>query len=283
MGSMNYKLIDCGNFRKLEKIGEYTVVRPSPAAVWAPAKASLWNSIDAEFVRFKDGNGEWKLHNKNLPEDILIQFALFQMKVKRTGFGHFGFFAEQEVNWLRLHSLIESSALQSFNVLNLFAYTGGATLACAKAGAFVTHVDASKTSVSWARENAEINQIERDSIRWMVEDVDLFVEREARRGNYYQGVILDPPSYGRGPKNQVWKIEESLVPLLTKIKSILAGDLQFILLSSHSPGYTPEALKNLLLSISNSESMTYEAQEMLISSESGVKLPSGASCFMIKK
>ena len=271
----NYKLLDCGNFRKLEQIGSYKIVRPSPAAVWRPIWAEeKWKNIDCEFKRFSDGNGEWRDRVK-IDDEWQVNFDFLKLNLKRTSFGHLGVFAEQMKNWQQLKAICEVQA-KPIKVLNLFAYTGGASIACALGGAQVTHVDASKTSVSWARENGELNGV--DNMRLLVEDVSVFVKREIKRGNKYQGVILDPPSYGRGPKNQVWKIEENLVELLSDLREVLAEDYQFVLISSHSNGYTPIALKNMLLNL-NIEKGEYLAEEMLVRAESGVSLPSGASCF----
>lgn len=276
--SQKYYLLDSGNFKKYECFGPYKIVRPSPAAVWSPFfKESAWE-CDAEFIRFNDGKGEWRIHNKKLPESWTLSFELFQMKIQLTPFGHMGVFVEQEENWKSIFKICKKKINSPMKVLNLFAYTGGASLACAIAGAEVVHVDASKTSVSWARENAELNNI--SNIKWIVDDVIDFVRREARRGNKYQGLILDPPSYGRGPKNQLWKIEEQLPELLAEIKKIAAEDLQFILLSSHSSGYSPISLQNLIIQDFSNYHLKYLNSEMLISMATikDIHLPSGASC-----
>jgi 23S rRNA (cytosine1962-C5)-methyltransferase len=195
-----------------------------------------------------------------------------------------GIFPEQDANWEILHNLIVKQKKNAeFNVLNLFAYTGGSTLACASAGAKVVHLDASKTSVAWARDNAQASGLGDKPIRWIVDDVQKFVEREVRRGNKYQGIILDPPSFGRGANNEVWQIEDHLVPLLANLKQILADDFVFILLSSHSNGYTPLALQNLLLGIVNNQEGTFEVGEMIVrEQDSGRVLPSGASALYVR-
>jgi 23S rRNA (cytosine1962-C5)-methyltransferase len=196
------------------------------------------------------------------------------MLLKFTDFGHLGLFAKQHANWQRLKEIAKPKPGESMRVLNLFAYTGGSTLACAHAGAEVVHLDASKTTVTWARENAEASGLGGCPVRWIVDDVKKFVEREQRRGSTYHGIILDPPSYGRGPKGQIWKIEDDLTDLLTVLVSLLDPDFKFFLLSAHSQGYTPVALKNMigpLLPTGN-----FDAHEMII--DGAVPLPSGASC-----
>ena len=200
--------------------------------------------------------------------------------IKLTDFGHLGIFAEQRANWLKLAGITaKTGSAREFRILNLFGYTGGSTLATAAAGAHVTHVDASKTSNAWARDNAEIRGLADKPIRWLTEDVKKFIDREIRRGSCYHGIILDPPSYGRGNKNEVWKIETDLPPLLEKLASLLADDFAFVLLSAHSNGYTPLALENLVQDMVREARGHYEAAEMVIEEVgTGRKLPSGASC-----
>jgi 23S rRNA (cytosine1962-C5)-methyltransferase len=207
-----------------------------------------------------------------------------KLVISLTDFGHLGIFPEQDTNWAKLHELIgRTKGDREINVLNLFAYTGGSTLACATAGAKVVHLDASKTSVAWARENADASGAADKPVRWIVDDVQKFVEREIRRGNKYQGIILDPPSFGRGANNEVWQVEDHLVPLLHNLKQILADDYLFILLSCHSNGYTPMALQNLLLDIVEPKSGRFEIGEMIIAEQdSGRVLPSGASALFVR-
>lgn len=285
---MSYKLLDTGNFQKLEQIGDYRVVRPAAQAVWRPRlPESEWKSADATFTRFSGGDGKWERRNRKLPESWNITIAdIGQMVIRLTDFGHLGIFPEQHANWYRMAKLVSErkAAVKEFNVLNLFAYTGGSTLACASGGASVAHVDASKTSVSWARENAEASKLVERPIRWLVDDVQKFVGREVRRGTKYHGIILDPPSYGRGPKGESWKIEEMLPPLLDDLEKLLADDYAFVLLSSHSTGYTPLALVNLLSEICSPKDGTFAAEEMVVAEEgSGRVLPSGASCFYVRR
>jgi len=283
--SNDYKLIDSGNFQKLEQVGPYRIVRPAAQAVWRPRlDESQWRSVDATFSRFSGGDGKWTIHNRSLPKKWTIEQGPVKLTISLTDFGHLGIFPEQDSNWETLNQLISKSRLnQEISVLNLFAYTGGSTLACATAGAKVVHLDASKTSVAWARENAEASGASDKPIRWIVDDVQKFVEREVRRGNKYHGIILDPPSFGRGSNNEVWQIEDHLVPLLDNLKQLLADDYLFILLSCHSNGYTPMALQNLLLQIVDAKKGRFEIGEMIVSEqESGRVLPSGASALYVR-
>jgi len=276
---MDYKLIDSGHFRKLEQVGPYRLIRPSAQAVWGVRDPELWQQFDAEFVRFSGGNGEWKIKNKSLPKKWTIQTGLNQFVISLTDFGHLGIFPEQYSNWNKLHQIVKDNN-SSMKVLNLFAYTGGSTFACASGGAEVVHLDASKTSVNWARENAEASGLGEAKVRWIVDDVQKFVEREVRRGSQYHGMILDPPTYGRGSKNEVWDIEKHLTLLLDQLKKIKAKDFKFILLSSHSPGYTPIALKNLLLDF-HKDLRFYESEMLIEEVASKRSLPSGTSCLAV--
>lgn len=282
----DYKLIDSGNFQKLEQVGPYRFVRPAAQAVWKPRLSDdEWKRVDATFVRFSGGDGKWTIHNRSLPKKWTIQQGPVKLVIALTDFGHLGIFPEQDANWDKLHALIrERKGDREINVLNLFAYTGGSTLACATAGAKVVHLDASKTSVSWARENADASGASDKPVRWIVDDVQKFVEREVRRGNKYQGIILDPPSFGRGTNNEVWQIEDHLVPLLENLGKILADDYLFVLLSSHSNGYTPMALQNLLHDIVNARDGEFDVHEMIIAEQdSGRVLPSGASALFVRR
>ncbi len=280
-----YKIIDSGGFKKLEQVGSYRIVRPSPQSVWAPSLASKdWSDVDAVFERFSGGDGAWTYHNPEIRQPFEVSIDQWKFLIKCTDFGHLGIFAEQRDNWNRLHRLIQKRvAGREFKVLNLFAYTGGMTIACAAGGAKVVHIDASKTSVSWARENAGIGGMSELPIRWIVEDVKKFVARELKRGSRYQGIVLDPPSFGRGNKNEVWKIESDLVGLLVQLNELLAEDFEFILLSAHSNGYTPQALTNLLQQTIKQTGCDFKHGEMLIPFGSGQSmLPSGAYSLMSK-
>jgi 23S rRNA (cytosine1962-C5)-methyltransferase len=263
------------------------MIRPSPQAVWQLTDESQWLKVDAEYCRFPGGDGTWKVHKK-FPENCVISISGLKFAIELTDFGHLGIFPEQEKNWTWIQERIESYSgrfpERPFKVLNLFAYTGGSTLAAAKAGAQVVHVDASKTSVAWARKNAAYNGLQERHIRWIIDDVRKFVAREVRRGNKYQAIILDPPSFGRGPTGESWKIEEHLVELFNDIGKIAAEDLNFIMLSSHSNGYTPLAMKNLLQSVVGDLQGEFLTEEMIIPEKGRPRcLPSGASCLFVRE
>lgn len=284
MGSI-YQLIDAGNFKKLEKIGPYLICRPSAQAVWRPDLGpETWGKVDAVFTRHSGGDGEWKVLNRQLPKEWPIEISGIKMMIRLTDFGHVGVFPEHH-DTDRITSIIKNkvSTGEEFRLLNLFAYTGAVSVCCAGAGAFVTHIDASKTSVNWARENAELSGLSDKPVRWIVDDVCKFVKREIKRGKSYHGVILDPPSFGRGPKGDVWKIEEHLSELLDDIKEVLTEDFSFIKLSAHSQGYTPIALENILsaiLSKKDVERGELSSFEMSVTSKAGLKrLPAGACAF----
>lgn len=294
MTTEDYRLLDTGGFQKLEKVGPYRIVRPSAQAVWRPRQPeAAWQDCDARFERYSGGNGRWFTHNEKMPESWKIQTCGVTFVIRLTPFGHLGIFPEQHDNWSRLRRLIEGrrSRKGETRVLNLFAYTGGATLACAAGGASVVHVDASKTSVSWARENAQASGLGESPIRWIVDDVQKFVGREVRRGRTYHGIILDPPTFGRGPKGKTWKIEEHLQDLLNDLAKLLADDYEFFLLTAHSPGYTPLSLQNLLGEVLGAQAGAWQTEEMVISEQtedpsaggSPRPLPSGASCMATRK
>ena len=270
----SYKLVDSGDFLKLEQVGPYTVVRPCPQAVWNPRlSASVWKKLDARYERFSGGQGKWHVFNKDMPKEWEVEIDSVLFKARLTDFGHLGFFVEHARRWAAIRDSLKSSQ-EPKRVLNLFGYTGAATIACLQGGAEVVHVDASKASVAWARENADLNDVSSRPVRWIVEDAQKFVSREVRRGNKYDGIILDPPSYGRGAKGEVWKIESDLPRLLESVFSLLEKD-SFVLLSSHSNGYTPQALENLFHG--QLKDFPRLAGEMLISEGDGERsVPSGA-------
>jgi 23S rRNA (cytosine1962-C5)-methyltransferase len=274
--SDEYLILDAGDFEKLEQVGPYRLVRPAASAVWSKTVApSEWTAAQIRFERASSGDGEWKTKG-NSPDFWDISVDELRFRLRLTSFGHLGIFPEQNQNWRQLSELVakHKSHLGECRVLNLFAYTGGSTLACAKAGAVVTHVDASKTSVSWAKENASLNDISDDRLRWIVDDVGDFVRREVRRGNTYHGIILDPPSYGRGPKKQLWKIEKDLMPLLGELKKITDPKFVFALLSSHSPGYSALGHENQLRQIFG-PNLSYESSELTLPTKNGPRVPSG--------
>tara|TARA_B100000749_G_scaffold280455_1_gene276663 strand:- start:102511 stop:103350 length:840 start_codon:yes stop_codon:yes gene_type:complete len=277
----DYEIIDCGDFEKLERIGSFRLRRPSPQAVWSRSlDRSEWKNHQAEFIRKSDGKGDWRNVSSDLPEDWDIDHFGVKMRMRRTGFGHIGAFFEQGPNWVEFRELCMNRGSNTpYRVLNLFAYTGGASIACAQSGAEVVHLDASKTSVQWAKENSELNELGDAPIRYIVDDVKSFVEREVRRENKYEAIILDPPSFGRGTKKQVWKIEDDMVPLLENLKLLKSENFHFISLSSHSQGYTPLALENLLKSFAPGET---SSKEMTVPFNNG-HLPAGATACLVSK
>ncbi len=283
----SYQLLDSGNFQKLEQVGPYRIVRPSLQAIWRPALADAeWTNADAKFVRFSGGDGEWQFKRGLKQDDWRISLANIVFNIKLTDFGHLGLFSEQRDNWEWIQSTLQRWSIESreLRVLNLFAYTGGSTLAAALGGAQVVHVDASKTSVAWARENALSSGLDSRPIRWIVEDVQKFVQRELRRGNTYHGIILDPPSYGRGPKGEIWKLEENLGAFMTDLAALLDKQFGFVLLSAHSPGLTPIALENILRDQFAERGGRYESAEMLIhAAQDRHSLPSGAYSLFVQE
>ncbi len=266
-----YHLIDAGEERKLEQIGSYRVTRQAAQAFWPKSgKGTQWKEVDAEHHRSSSGGGRWVFH-RQLPESWTIRYGSYRFVVKLTDFGHIGLFPEQRDNW----RWIASQTAAEMPVLNLFGYTGGSTLAAAGAGARVTHVDASRGVVSWARENAAVNQLGDRPIRWIVEDVVRYIERERKRGSTYEGLVLDPPSFGRGPRGQVWKIETDLLPLLFQIKKMM-NPFRFLLLSCHTPGYSARCLINIVRRVFSFPPEEMEAGEMVIPiDDTPLFLPSG--------
>jgi 23S rRNA (cytosine1962-C5)-methyltransferase len=265
---------------KLERVGEYTLVRPSPQAIWRPRlDRSEWAKADAVFNRTSDGEGSWDWRRKVKREfDIIYNNIAFSIRL--TNFGHLGLFPEQADNWNWMREVIRKRMAKTSNrnlhVLNLFAYTGGSTLACSQAGAHMIHLDAAKGVVDWARKNAKTCDLDERPIRWLVDDAVKFVEREVRRNHTYQGIIFDPPSFGRGPKGEVFKIEHDLMPLLEACKELLARDGLFLLYSCHTPGFTPLTLENQLAEAVAGRKGKLESGEMTVAERGGRKLPSGA-------
>ena len=240
----DYELLDCGNGEKLERWDTQYLVRPDPQAIWAtPRRNPAWKRANARYLRSQSGGGHWE--KKTLPESWKIRYRDLTFQVKPMNFKHTGLFPEQAVNWDFAMEKIRS-ADRPIRVLNLFAYTGGATVACAKAGASVCHVDAAKGMVQWARENAEASGIADRPVRWLVDDCLKFVQREQRRGRTYDGIIMDPPSYGRGPGGEVWKLEEQLYSLIGQCVPILTEKPLFFILNSYTTGLSPSVMEYLL-------------------------------------
>ena len=267
-----YKLLDTGNQEKLEQVGPYRLIRPALNAYWKPSlPSSEWKKADGHYFRSSKGGGNWDWKN-TLPESWNITYGGLNLISKPTDFGHLGFFPEQIRNWTWLTDYLKEQG--NINTLNLFAYSGGSTLAMAKGGAKVCHLDAAKGMVDWARENWQINKDIPDNVRWIADDVNKFVQKEIRRKNTYQGIVLDPPSFGRGSKGQVWKIEQHLIPLLYDCKKLMGQEPKFIILSMHSNGYSPISLERILGNIFPKSGST-SSGEMLIAEENGTSLPAG--------
>jgi len=251
-----YALRDSGNGMKLERFGQYTVARPDPTALWEPTLAhTIWENVDATFFKNKLTKGEhWK--NTNVAEDLwVVPYENIRMHLHLSPFKHTGLFPEQILNWQWFGPLI-SSAIKPPRVLNLFGYTGGATLYAATCGAQVTHVDASKPSITWARENQTLSNLQDAPIRWIIDDAYKFVTREARRGAQYDAIIMDPPSFGRDPKGKIFTFEKDVPKLLEAIHGILAPDPLFFLINSYAMGYSPTVIKNLLAHVLPLEKIT---------------------------
>ena len=241
----DYELIDAGGGERLERWGDVVLVRPDPQVIWqTPRENPLWERYDARYVRSSSGGGSWDIRKK-LPESWRIKYNDLIFHIKPMGFKHTGLFPEQAVNWDMMRDLITASG-RSIRVLNLFAYTGGATLACLAAGARVCHVDASKGMTAWARENAADSGLPFDLQRWIVEDCGRFVAREARRGNVYDGIIMDPPSYGRGPSGEVWQLEEQIHGLIEGAAALLSDNPLFFVVNSYSTGLSPSVMKYIM-------------------------------------
>ncbi len=275
MKQNEYLLIDSGDGEKLERVGNFTLIRSSPGSVYPKSKPELWNQYDARYIKNETGSGSWSFVKK-IPESFSVYFSGMQFKIKLTPFGHIGLFPEQEQNWDRIRIL--SKKKQNLEVLNLFAYSGASTIACLQSGMNVCHVDASKGMVEWARENAVLNQISDKPVRWIVEDVLKFVRREVKRGKSYQGFILDPPTFGRGSKGEVWKIEEDLPALLDELMILCNSSPDFVILSCHSQGFSPLTLERLVRSRIKSTG-EFQSSELTISEAHKQIYPSGYCSF----
>ena len=273
----DYEILDTSSGEKLERWGDYLLVRPDPQVIWnTPKKNAGWQKRNGHYHRSSKGGGEWEFFN--LPNEWEIRYGELTFRLKPFSFKHTGLFPEQAVNWEWFSALIRHAG-RPVKVLNLFAYTGGATLAAAKAGAQVTHVDASKGMVTWAKENAVSSGLGNAPIRWLVDDCVKFVEREIRRGNTYDAIIMDPPSYGRGPKGEIWKMEENIFPFLELTAQILSENALFCLINSYTTGLQPAVLTYMLhTAIVRRFGGHVTADEIgLPVRDSGLVLPCGAS------
>lgn len=273
----DYEVIDTSTGEKLERWGNYILVRPDPQVIWnTPKNNAGWRKKNGHYHRSVNGGGEWEFWN--LPEEWSIHYKELTFHLKPFSFKHTGLFPEQAVNWDWFSELIRNAG-RPIKALNLFAYTGGATLSAAKAGANVTHVDASKGMVAWAKENAAASGLKGAPIRWLVDDCVKFVEREIRRGNQYDAIIMDPPSYGRGPKGEIWKIEESIYPFIELTTQILTDKPLFYLVNSYTTGLQPAVLTYMIQTalVPRFGGVVESSEIGLPVSSNGLVLPCGAS------
>lgn len=277
----DYELIDCSEGERLERWGKYILIRPDPQVIWSTPKTNgLWYNADARYIRSSSGGGSWDVYKK-LPDVWQIGYSELKFNIKPMGFKHTGIFPEQAVNWDMTACVIADAHRNDIKMLNLFAYTGGATVSAMNAGATVTHVDASKGMVQWAKENAESSGVSDRPVRWLVDDCKKFVEREIRRGNRYDIIIMDPPSYGRGPGGEVWKLENEVYSLCGLCAKLLSDDALLFLINSYTTGLSPSVMSYILGSlIVPQHGGKVSADEIgLPVTDSGLVLPSGASAY----
>ena len=282
-GWKDYELIDCSDGERLERWGEYILIRPDPQVLWqTPKKDSRWKHADARYLRSNTGGGKWEVYH-TLPDCWKIHYRSLSFNIKPMGFKHTGIFPEQAVNWDLTASVIKGSD-RPLKMLNLFAYTGGATISALFAGAAVTHVDASKGMVLWAKENASASNVADKPVRWFVDDCIKLVEREIRRGNHYDIIIMDPPSYGRGPGGEVWKLESEVYSLCVQCAKLLSDDAKLFLLNSYTTGLSSSVMGYMLRSILvPSFGGKVSADEIgLPVTSSGLVLPSGSTAYWYK-
>lgn len=270
----DYELVDSGEGLKLERYGKYLMSRPDPEAIWRKSlPKNIWENADLKFIR--EGNKAKWVKKADIPADWNISFGNLNFIISPSSFKHTGLFPEQLPNWEWMSDLItknKNSYKDPIKVLNLFAYTGGATLACARAGAEVCHVDGSKKACDWARKNTELSGLKDAPIRWIIEDCLKFLKREAKRGNKYDCIIMDPPSFGHGPKDELWKIEESFLELIDLCKQVLSDKPLFVLINGYTAGYSAIAYENNLKYILEKHSGTFEMGELAIKESSGDRL-----------
>jgi 23S rRNA (cytosine1962-C5)-methyltransferase len=281
---LDYELLDCGDFKKLERWGPYRFVRPAPQAVWNKnLNEQSWRECAGEFQHQKgskkSASGDWKFHVSLPEEGWPIRYRGLTFIVKPTPFGHFGLFPEQMAQWKWLEEQLKglvSRSERELKLINIFGYTGASSIVSAAHGAHITHLDASKATVSWARANCEASDLKEKPMRWIVDDALKFLRREKNRGNLYDGIIMDPPSFGRGPKGEVWKIEEALSELMQACKEVLVEKPSLLLLSSHTPGFTGLTLQNIIARyLVQGIAGKFECGEMEIPSSAGLNLPNG--------
>ena len=274
-GWKDFEVLDTGEGEKLERWGDILLARPDPQVIWPRENERLWQKAQAHYTRSERGGGAWEFKEK-LPDRWVIAYRDLKFYVRPTGFKHTGLFPEQAANWDAMASMI--SKRPGAKVLNLFAYTGGASLACAAAGAHVTHVDAAKGMVQWAKDNRALSQLPETSFRFIVEDALAFVKREIRRGSRYDGVVMDPPSYGRGPTGEVWKLENELFGLADTCAQVLSDRPLFFFINSYTTGFQPAVLQNILgKTVERKFGGRIDSQELCLPVRSGGVLPCGAT------
>ena len=273
----NYKIIDAGNKEKLEQLDDILIVRSEPVALFNKEKPDLWHDVHAVFKVSAKNKGQWQIH-KPLPQSIILKYGDWQFISTLGKFKHIGIFPEQAQNWDWMQNIIHESQRTHLKVLNLFAYTGGATVACASMVGVeeVVHVDAAKKMVQWAKDNVKLNNLTHQRVRFLVDDVMKFVEREIRRKRQYDIIILDPPSYGRGPNNQLWKIEDHLIPLLHKLKQLLSDQPLFLLLNSYSTHLSAMMIQNMMMDVFDQGSLQVNEIGIPISNSKKI-LPTGVT------
>ena len=271
---VDYELLDCSGGERLERWGKFTLIRPDPQVIWrTPREHSGWQTADARYERSQTGGGRW--HSNGMPDKWQISYGELTFNVSLMNFKHTGLFPEHAVNWEYITERIHSTG-RNVSVLNLFAYTGGATLAAAAAGANVCHVDAARGMVSRARENAQSSGLAATPIRWIIDDCEKFVEREIRRERRYDALIMDPPSYGRGPSGEVWKLEDSLFDFLKLCQRVLSDEPLFVMINSYTTGLSPSTLTYIVRSLLGGRAQSHEIGLPVTSS--GSFLPCGATC-----
>ena len=272
-----YQLLDSGNNEKLEVIHGYKIIRPSLTSPYQKTDLALWEDADAIYHKNEKGGGKWQF-TQEIPEDLFIQHQGMHFKIKLTPFGHIGLFPEQEQNWKLLRKI--GSLLPEIETLNLFAYSGSSTIAGLQAGLSLCHVDSSKGMVSWARENALASQVADKKVRWIVDDVQKFIKREVKRKKKYLGFILDPPTFGRGSKGEVWKIEKNLIELFENLMRLCDAKPAFVILSCHSSGYSPLSLERILRSYIKEKGL-FSSQELRVKEEYGHYLSGGFCAYFL--
>ena len=273
MISSGYSLLDFGNGQRLEQWGGFRLVRPDPTALWDPAHPDLWDGADAVYEGEK-GKGEW-VTSTTMPDGWDVTFGDLVLRAKLAPYKHTGVFPEQEQNWAWMR---DKSRTKKLNILNLFAYTGGATMALAKDGHFVTHVDSSRPAIGWAKENAQLNSLAPNAVRWILEDAAVFAAREVKRGKTYDGILLDPPAFGHGPSGEAWRVERDLPPLLESCCKLLSQIPSFLLVNGYAQGEAPDSFAMTVAGVVDrvyGKQFEMDADELLLTAEDGRTLSTG--------